>query len=277
MESPRASGRLATIFVAAVLTAGLLIGAGVLGWNSHSGSCDEGGTYACMTAPDWGNFFAGIFAPIAFIWLVAAVWIQSQELAEQRAELRLTRLEFEENRAVMKEQANEARKQAELIGFQTDILKRQDADRVAAQAQERFVEEIQNLADLINHNLSDVPILEGKNSYGELATPAFQKFPRGKDEAILQFGDFLKLDPSQHGLVGEYSLERLAVVKFKMASKVVDEIIALGNATGVRGSITLERLRISDLGKSLTDLLEITRAFDSRKIAKALMATGGNR
>lgn len=258
------------MIVAGALTTGLLVGAAVLGWKAHSGSCSEGGTYACMTAADWGNFFAGIFAPVAFIWLVAAVWIQSQELAEQREEIRLTRLEFEENRLVMKEQANEARRQAELIGFQTDILKRQDSDRLDEQRQKNFSEEIQNLADLIHHNLSGVKLLVGKDQYGQENYTNFNKTARAKDDYILQFGEFIRRSLSELGIYGEYSIDPNVVDMIALASQMVDGIIVLGNATGSRGSMTLDRLKIAELSRSLTKMMEVHRDAGLRRIAEAL-------
>ncbi|HEV7248958.1 MAG TPA: hypothetical protein VGN93_18440 [Shinella sp.] len=86
-------------------------------------------------ANTWGDFLAGVSAPAAFAMLFAAVWIQSDELREQRKELgltreelKLTRKEFVENRKVMKEQAEQATKQAEFIAAQTDILLRDRTD-----------------------------------------------------------------------------------------------------------------------------------------------------
>ncbi len=110
-----------------VLTGGWLVLGVCFGWYAHQ---PEGclGTFACLTANEWGDFLAGVFAPIAFLWLVAAVWIQSDELREQRQELALTRQEMKDNRLVMSEQAEEARKQAEFVGTQTDILKRNQID-----------------------------------------------------------------------------------------------------------------------------------------------------
>lgn len=83
-----------------------------------------------LGAPDaantLGDFLAGVFAPAAFAMLFAAVWIQSDELREQRNELMLTRREFAYNREVMVAQADEARKQAEYIGEQTAYLREQN-------------------------------------------------------------------------------------------------------------------------------------------------------
>lgn len=76
-----------------------------------------------------GDFLAGAFAPLAFLWLVVAVFVQAQELSAQREELRLTRLEFQENRKVTSAQAEEARRQAEFIGTQTQIAVAQEADK----------------------------------------------------------------------------------------------------------------------------------------------------
>jgi hypothetical protein len=58
-----------------------------------------------------GDLLAGLFAPIAFAWLVAAVIIQSKELSAQREELTLTRKEMQESRAVMQIQALAAQQQ----------------------------------------------------------------------------------------------------------------------------------------------------------------------
>lgn len=59
-----------------------------------------------------GDFLAGVFAPVAFIWVAVAVFIQSRELSAQRDELVRTRKEYEENRAVMTQQAITAKEQA---------------------------------------------------------------------------------------------------------------------------------------------------------------------
>lgn len=65
-----------------------------------------------------GDFLAGMFAPLAFLWLVVTVFLQKQELA-------LTRREMVETREVMIEQAAEAKAQKEFIEQQTAIMKRQ--------------------------------------------------------------------------------------------------------------------------------------------------------
>lgn len=93
-------------------------------------------TGGCLTLNELGDFLAGAFAPVAFIWLVAAVLIQSQELKaqqselrEQRNELKLTRTSMDNSRKVMKAQADEAKAQTEFIGTQTAILQAEQVVR----------------------------------------------------------------------------------------------------------------------------------------------------
>lgn len=85
---------------------------------------------------EWGDFVAGVSAPIAFIWLVVAVLLQSTELREQRKELALTRSEFASNRAVMD-------KQAAFIKTQTDIM---SDDHNSAEANDIFVASVELIA-----------------------------------------------------------------------------------------------------------------------------------
>jgi hypothetical protein len=58
-----------------------------------------------------GDFLAGVFAPIALIWLVAAVLTQRQELNE-------TRDQFEDNRKVVDAQLKTINSQNELLALQ---------------------------------------------------------------------------------------------------------------------------------------------------------------
>lgn len=110
---------------AAAFTTGWLAFAVVFAIIDRYSATDE------MALNSWGDFVAGVSAPIAFIWLVVAVALQSIELREQRKELALTRSEFKSSRLVMKAQADEAKRQAEFIKQQTDLLVSEKADRDA--------------------------------------------------------------------------------------------------------------------------------------------------
>lgn len=75
-----------------------------------------------------GDFFAGLAGPLAFIWLVVAVIVQSRELAAQREELKLNRQElklnrkeYQLNRKVLAEQGVEQKKQTEMLETQSEV------------------------------------------------------------------------------------------------------------------------------------------------------------
>lgn len=78
-------------------------------------SCPPSKYSSCLTPSELGDLSAGIFAPLAFIWLVIAVLMQSKELAMQRVELTGMR-------SAMQAQAEQAGKNAEFIEQQTKIM-----------------------------------------------------------------------------------------------------------------------------------------------------------
>lgn len=93
---------------------------GVFGWLlSGTDTCPEGWwlwhRLGCLEPNELGDTFAGAFAPVAFVWLVAAVLLQRNELAAQRQELR-------ESREVATQQVIEARRNVAFIEEQTAIL-----------------------------------------------------------------------------------------------------------------------------------------------------------
>jgi len=65
-----------------------------------------------------GDFLAGLFAPVAFLWLIVTVFLQKQELS-------LTRNEMIEQRKATQKQANEAEAHKKFIEQQTNIMKQQ--------------------------------------------------------------------------------------------------------------------------------------------------------
>lgn len=112
----------------------------LLGWFAHpsySSTCE--GTFRCLTASEWGDFLAGVFAPTAFLWVVATVMLQSDEL-------RLQREEMTESRSVLTEQAREARQQAIYLGEQTTLLREEASQRRQEIAYTQFMALVTNFA-----------------------------------------------------------------------------------------------------------------------------------
>jgi hypothetical protein len=71
---------------------------------------------------DFGNTFGAInslFAGLAFLYLVIAIWLQKNELGLQRKELSLQRKELELTRSVLDEQRQQLQDQAESLRKQT--------------------------------------------------------------------------------------------------------------------------------------------------------------
>jgi hypothetical protein len=75
-----------------------------------------------------GDTLAGIFAPLAFIWIVVTVFLQSHELSEQKKELSLTRDELKLAREAQEAQLKVMQKQADI--FDDEKMRRdEDAER----------------------------------------------------------------------------------------------------------------------------------------------------
>ncbi len=275
LKARRAPGRTTTMGIAGFLTFCLLVGAVVLVWNARQPAGCTGGALSCLTAADWGTFIAGVFAPVAFIWLVAAVSIQSQELAEQREELRLTRLEFAENREVMRQQADEARKQAELIDVQTNILKRQDESRQQEGLKQKFADEIQALADLINFNLSDVPLIAGHGKGGEVRETFFNKGAWSADTFILEFEHHLRVPLKDFSIERGAHINPNALRMIELATETSEDIVLLAASLGTAEKAKLERLRILRLAESLRRILadhaEYVATAGQRRVVDALL------
>lgn len=88
---------------------------------------------SCLEPNALGDTFAGAFAPVAFVWLVAAVMLQRNELAAQRQELR-------EAREVAVQQVEEARKNVGLLSAQTAMLEEDRKAKAEHEADQDIIE-----------------------------------------------------------------------------------------------------------------------------------------
>ncbi|NOT73072.1 MAG: hypothetical protein HOP09_17915 [Hyphomicrobium sp.] len=89
-----------------------------------------------------GDFLAGGFAPLAFAWLVVAVFLQREELQAQRKEL-------EQNREALLLQADELRATVFELGRQTKIMDRSLVVESAAHKSAELERKVRNLATTI--------------------------------------------------------------------------------------------------------------------------------
>lgn len=115
--------------------------------------------FVCLylsTIADWsalrqpnqfGDFFAGIFAPIAFFWLIVTVFMQSRELRMQRRELTFQREEIKLTRL-------EHAKSADQLNKQTTQLELQNIERRRELIEQELNSRLDNVATRIR-NLSE--------------------------------------------------------------------------------------------------------------------------
>lgn len=121
-NSQRESDKKSPLFWGAVVT--VIYFAGFATFLFFFGKYPSGG----LDLNEVGDFFAGLAGPLAFIWLVIAVIVQSRELAAQhetliqqmeelklgREELKLNRKEYRLNRKVLEEQGIEQKRHSEI-------------------------------------------------------------------------------------------------------------------------------------------------------------------
>jgi hypothetical protein len=92
----------------------------------------------CRSVNELGDTLAGVFAPVAFLWLMGAVFIQSQELKAQREELDETQEVMRAQLVVAKQQVEETKASTALFRKQTEILEDEQHSRKCAEADKSF-------------------------------------------------------------------------------------------------------------------------------------------
>lgn len=116
------AGYVLTALWAAVLAAYLLLG-GATKWKSLLASPPN----------EFGDFLAGAFAPLAFLWLALTVWLQSRELKLQRKEL-------QQNGEALRLQAEELRNSVEQLRRQTELRQTDAQTREREKRAQMFAE-----------------------------------------------------------------------------------------------------------------------------------------
>lgn len=209
-----------------------------------------------------GDTIAGIFATLAFVWIVVTVFLQSSELAEQREELRLTRLEFEKMSIAQG-------KQVEALTSQTELLKDERMLRNEESARSLLEELLRSLAPRLNQ-LSAGSILYRRQTSPSSSEPIRERFysgiPYSEPEDMesldmyttrcISYVDGIFSQIGSRYSETDYSLEfhgfSLGVIDELKAevSKICELSPELSNAQRER----LRRLRITRLNEILTDI-----------------------
>jgi len=96
--------------------------------NMFTGFWDE--YLGCRSVNELGDTLAGAFAPVAFLWLMGAVFIQSQELKAQREELDETQEVMQAQLEVARQQVEETKASTALFKTQTDLMRSESQLRI---------------------------------------------------------------------------------------------------------------------------------------------------
>lgn len=126
---------------------------------------------ACRSISELGDALAGLFAPLAFLWLVGAVLIQSEELDD-------TREVMKKQLAVAEQQVQETKASTELFREQTEILKADRLDRLEQKTNKEFDEALVFFSESARSLVSDlyVKYYAFSSAVGNLGEPLFQPF-----------------------------------------------------------------------------------------------------
>jgi|GEM_PF-5460660 len=103
----------------------------------------------CRSVNELGDTLAGAFAPVAFLWLMGAVFIQSQELKAQREELDETQELMRAQLKVSLQQVEETKASTALFTKQTEILEKEQLLRDQKEADVDFDQRVLALVKAI--------------------------------------------------------------------------------------------------------------------------------
>ncbi len=97
------------------------------------------------TPNELGDALAGFAGALAFVWIVVTVWIQSQELSAQRAELAETRKELELARIAQE-------KQLAVMETQAKIFEDEQSQRAEIRSKELLEQLLQDLRNIVAYD-----------------------------------------------------------------------------------------------------------------------------
>lgn len=254
-----------TIGVASLLTALWLFALfALVGWSEK---CAEEGSFSevwlvCRTSNEIGDFLAGAFAPLAFLWLVVTVIIQSAALKKQSDELELAREEqvlirneLRLTRAATEAQLEEARKNLELIGSQIEIERMASRSTLERQADDAIERAMVSALGFFNKRISGKRVLkaDGRDIVINLTS-----------NPVDVFHDFQHIG-AEIERVTAYVMsneEKSNVVispreDWLIFAKMVREIVNLGDNSSVINSVFLETFGLLKLNDNLKDILSV--------------------
>lgn len=192
----------------------------------------------CLDPNALGDFTAGARAPLAFLWLVVAVLLQTEELGLQRKELRATR----------KEQEKLVR-QAELS---KDIADRDLRLREAADTEER----LNRVLDVLAAKIERLAPRTWANSKHNRFPVFVIKDPTSVDDMLaFALSDAVSFTNAVKGNAGAFRMEKPAAEEIVRLIPQFESVIA--NARTSKSPIALMRIEIVELERLVTTLRSV--------------------
>ncbi|MDQ0420906.1 hypothetical protein J2045_001933 [Peteryoungia aggregata LMG 23059] len=229
---------------------------------------------ACRSFNELGDFLSRAFAPVAFLWLVAAVFIQAQELRAQREELVMTRQELANSREVMKEQAEQARnqalqaqRQADFIGEQTENLRRQSED-AHRERQDRVFEEL--LQATHRESLSKLSGSEHNvQTNAGLNLSRFSDFrAQSSEKAFSDLSSHLEHLKIMLRALSPTANWRLHMPPLVELCNSLNIIVAMERNLSPAGQVKMNSLGLKSIQNSIKEIIDIESEFNSKQLTK---------
>lgn len=222
----------------------------------------------CLEPNGLGDFLAGVFAPLAFLWLARAVHMQSAQLEMQKQELMLTREEMKLAREVAEDTQKEIKIQAEAMTLQKDILQSQLHDERKGRTDKEVDALLCNLFELLKtcHNTVAASWKKkgSRNPPWEDEGDSLSWFLFGyfKSDGVIMSPLFFKIVYSKlnknYNWDVDFSLyeSTLNDGTLSLLSDLIRNLQIVVKISGGAGAATKEYIRASRLAEMLIDLQE---------------------
>lgn len=214
---------------------------------------------------DLGNTLSGAAAPLAFLWLVVATFLQMEELALTREELRLTR-------SVMADQMEETKKSAAATQRLADL---EEENKLMAQNEyidRRLNIEIDYLFDYIKLYSDDIYVYVDKNSRNRVSLSyrikaIIRENSPSREQFIVQYSELLRERKGIFPLIQDHTggyMPRTCREKYLELKGIVSNILNDQDfKSDIIGTRKISLLKIDDI---LYELNQFERLLQSVEV-----------
>jgi hypothetical protein len=166
---------------------------------------------------NFGDSLAGMFAPLAFLWLVVATFLQKEELVAQREELI-------QSRKALELQAAELKSSVAQLTQQTEVFTNAHKCEQLAAAQKSIDEQINDLATFCGHSFSNIYYLV--------------KHP-GSNELVVRLCQNINAEDTMR--LGETEMLKTAATKVQYFLNTINQLPAEAKVVRFVGQTPLQR------------------------------------